>query len=203
MLTKIKKNNFSVLFLSIMSLLMIVGFVMLFIKPLIGVFMIVAAGFINLYLNKNFPDFMESLKNKKTHAGAWVREYSIKHIQGINFVDYEQNIKLKIFQKNISFFDSEKELLNLDFSQIENVLILEEIEQTQKNKSVIARAIVGGLLLGGVGAIVGGISGACPTLKSNKKYFLEISNGPEKIIITAGNDTLKQIKNSISSQVKG
>ena len=80
---------------------------------------------------------------------------------------------------------------------------MEEIEQTQKNKSVIARAIVGGLLLGGVGAIVGGISGACPTLKSNKKYFLEISNGPDKIIITAGNDTLKQIKNSISSQVKG
>ena len=83
-------------------------------------------------------------------------------------------------------------------------MILEEIEQTQKNKSVIARAIVGGVLLGPIGAIVGGVSGVSPELKTNKKYFLEFTiNESEKIIITTNNKDLKQIKTTVAEKIQG
>ena len=106
--------------------------------------------------------------------------------------------------------------MNLFFqNKIKNCLILtipkltisrfwKNSNKLKKNKSVIARAIVGGLLLGGVGAVVGGLSGACPTLKTNKKYYLEITtNGPDKVIITTDNNSLKQIKTTIYNQIKG
>lgn len=45
----------------------------------------------------------------------------------------------------------------------------------QQNKSVIGRAVVGGLLLGPLGAIVGGMSGIGTKLKSLGKYALVIN----------------------------
>ena len=154
-----------------------------------------------------YPKEFEKLTNsqQKAHtAGAWAKKYKVKHIQGVNFADFEQTLDLTINKNELIFSEQNKELFKINNSEINNLEILEELEQTQKNKSVIARAIVGGLLLGGVGAVVGGLSGACPTLKTNKKYYLEITtNGPDKVIITTDNNSLKQIKTTIYNQIKG
>lgn len=202
-----KNNNFCKVILTIISILVFGGFIFLFIKPLIGILSIIIAGGLNLYLNKRFPNFVKEIKkdNKKVHtAEAWAKKYKVKHIQGVNFADFEQTLDLTINKNELIFSEQNKELLNINNSEINNLEILEELEQTQKNKSVIARAIVGGLLLGGVGAVVGGLSGACPTLKTNKKYYLEITtNGPDKVIITTDNNSLKQIKTTIYNQIKG
>lgn len=63
------------------------------------------------------------------------------------------------------------EILNLHNSQIENIT---EISQNElKDKSTIGRAVLGGVLLGGLGAIIGGMSGI--GTKNVKRYYLIIN----------------------------
>jgi len=202
MLIKINNNDFKCkLFLTLAIISFFTGLVLFFIKTPLGILLLLVSGGLNLYLNKKYPEFIKTFidNNKKTMPEHGLKNFDIIHIQGVKFADYQQKLSCKISDKNIVFSDSEKELLNIESGKIENVMVLEEIEQTQKNKSVVARAIVGGLLLGGVGAIVGGISGATPKLKTNKKYFLEISiPGVKKIIITTDNNSIKEIKKAIT-----
>lgn len=61
----------------------------------------------------------------------------------------------------------------LDYAQITDVSRELETEIIEKNKSVIGRALAGGLLLGGVGAVVGGVSGVGKKqTKKTKMYFI-------------------------------
>jgi len=68
----------------------------------------------------------------------------------------------------ISLYDEHLELsapilkspLTLNYSQITDVYYGVETEIVQKSKSVIGRAVAGGLLFGEIGAAVGAISGA-------------------------------------------
>lgn len=201
MLNKINNSNFKCkLFLTMAIILFFAGIFLFFIKIPLGVLFLLISGGFNLYLNKKYPEFIKSfIDNKKTMPEHGSKKFNIVHIQGVKFADYQQKLSCQISNKVVSFFDSEKEIFKIEFDKIENVMVLEEIEQTQKNKSVVARAIVGGLLLGAVGAIVGGISGTTPTLQTNKKYFLEISViGTDKIIITTDNNSIKEIKKAIT-----
>ena len=62
---------------------------------------------------------------------------------------------------------------NIHHSQIINLKSASTEELIQVNKSVIGRAVVGGLILGPLGAIIGGMSGIGNKDKSiNKKYFI-------------------------------
>jgi len=72
----------------------------------------------------------------------------------INFLHYPNGF---VVEFSIAFSSIK---LGIDLDSIK-YFVLEHQEQViaQKNKSVIGRALVGGLLLGGVGAVVGGVSG--------------------------------------------
>lgn len=193
--------------LNISTVLFVLSIIFLFIIPLLFYITFPTSIFLMIKAKNKYPEKFEKLTNsqQKAHtAEAWAKKYKVKHIQGVNFADFEQTLDLTINKNELIFSEQNKELFKINNSEINNLEILEELEQTQKNKSVIARAIVGGLLLGGVGAVVGGLSGACPTLKTNKKYYLEITtNGPDKVIITTDNNSLKQIKTTIYNQIKG
>lgn len=62
---------------------------------------------------------------------------------------------------------------SVSLSQITNAEVKTESEVIEQNKSVIGRGIVGGLLFGGLGAIIGGMSGT-GTVKRyrNHRYFI-------------------------------
>ena len=79
-----------------------------------------------------------------------------------------------------------KQEAKLNYSQITDVFYGMETEITQKEKSPIGRAFVGGLLFGGVGAVVGAVSGSNPKIKKERHFYFIItytsSNGEEKII---------------------
>lgn len=79
-----------------------------------------------------------------------------------------------------------KQEINLNYSQITDIFYGLETEITQVNKSVIGRAVAGGLLFGGVGAVVGGISGTGTKVKKERHFYFIISytsnTGEDKFI---------------------
>jgi hypothetical protein len=68
--------------------------------------------------------------------------------------------------------------VELQYSQIVNVALLSESEVIEKEKSVIGRGIVGGLLLGPLGAQVGAISGVGTKTKEKQHHYVVINYTP-------------------------
>lgn len=104
------------------------------------------------------------------------------HIEGIKFLNPQEVVNVEILEDSVIIYQKKETILStIPIKTIENVLVLQEFENTEKNKSVIGRAVVGGLLLGPVGAIVGGMSG---TSKNQKmEYYLEITSDNNKILL--------------------
>lgn len=78
------------------------------------------------------------------------------------------------------------QLKTLRYDQIRDVVYTFDIETVKKSKSPIGRAIAGGLLFGGTGAIVGAISGSGSKDKKNYHFYLIINytskNGEDKFL---------------------
>ena len=65
--------------------------------------------------------------------------------------------------------------ISLRYSQITDVYYGIQTEIVSKNKSTIARAVAGGLLFGGAGAVVGAVSGQGVKEKKVNKFLFIIS----------------------------
>lgn len=63
---------------------------------------------------------------------------------------------------------------NILYGDIINISRRQYTETELKEKSVLKRAVVGGVLTGGIGAIVGGMTGIGSKKKTNKIYVVEI-----------------------------
>lgn len=68
-----------------------------------------------------------------------------------------------------------KQEITLNYNQITDVSYGTKTQIVEKNKSVIGRAIGGGLLFGGVGAIVGAVSGSGTKEKKEHHFYFIIS----------------------------
>ena len=68
-----------------------------------------------------------------------------------------------------------KQEATLKYSQITDVFYGLETEIVEKSKSVIGRAVAGGLIFGGIGAVVGGISGTGTKAKKERHFYFVIS----------------------------
>lgn len=94
----------------------------------------------------------------KSNKGSVISDYFmlLEDVGGLNkgqAVDvslYEDHLTLKNF--------TIKQPITLNYSQITDVFYGYTTEIQEKNKSTIGRAVAGGLLFGGAGAIVGAIS---------------------------------------------
>lgn len=74
----------------------------------------------------------------------------------------------------------------IPFTRLCSVKTYSEQEIIEKQKSVLKRALVGGVMLGGVGAVVGGLSGVGNKQKSKERYYIGIeyteTDGTKNII---------------------
>lgn len=78
-----------------------------------------------------------------------------------------------------------KEPIYLMISQITKIGIVNEKQIKEVDKSVVKRAMVGGLLLGPLGAIIGGMDGIGKKEKKKERKFCVInynSNNEEKVL---------------------
>lgn len=111
------------------------------------------------------------------------KNYELLYIEGLQGL---QNCKSKIRLSNNkilyldiwpSCYESRKKSYNIKYENIKKVELLKQIEE--KDKSVIGRAIVGGVLLGPVGAVVGGMSGL--GTKQKKDFYLKITTNSQEL----------------------
>lgn len=79
---------------------------------------------------------------------------------------------------DVALYDEYLEIgakVKLKYDQITDVYYGLQTEIAEKSKSVIGRAVAGGLLFGGVGAVVGAVSGSGTKEIKNKKFMFIIS----------------------------
>ncbi|MGK5512055.1 hypothetical protein [Brevibacillus formosus] len=125
--------------------------------------------------------------------------HGIPHVPAHSGIDlFLLNDKLTMKEKNLSF--------DLPLEQVQAATALSKTDLLTKDKSIIARGVVGGVLLGPLGAIVGGMTGIGK--KNVKGSFLVINYRPkesesiEVIIINMLNMmNAKKLADDITKQV--
>lgn len=115
---------------------------------------------------------MGFLKSKK---GSIISEYfmlledvgQLRRENMVNVVLYDDYLELSA--------PMAKTPITLDYAQITDIFYGAETEIIKKSKSPIGRAVAGGLLFGGVGAVVGAVSGSGTKDKKVTKIYFIIS----------------------------
>lgn len=194
------KNKAFNFFSSLGVIFFLTGIVFFFVKTWLGILLILVSFGFNVYVKKKFPkEFNRVIENAKKQSE--IKTYKLIHIEGLNFFDNNSEIGMRMPENKIEIF-SNAQSKEIFLNEIEHAAILEEITSETKNKSVIARALVGGILLGGVGAVVGGLTALNPDLKKNKNYYLQIKTKTGIDVIFSGKtETLKTIKEQIVKNV--
>lgn len=205
-----KNKKFKIL-LNLLVILLLTGFIFCFIKLPIGLLFIFTFLIFGVILNIKYPneikEFRENAiqKQNKTHAGnSDYKFFNVEHISGIEFAKLNQKCEITVTTKELSFYDDKDNFMaTFDYSEIKNCEVYKEIEQKYKDKSPVCRVITGGILLGPMGAIIGGISSLTPEIEENKKYYLEI-DVPElddNVFIAGKIKDLQEIKRIITERV--
>ncbi len=106
----------------------------------------------------------------------------------------------------------------LEYNRIKSVNFFTEKEIIEKSKSVVGRAVVGGVLLGPLGAVVGGVSGVGDKKKEQTEGYIEIAYSTREdeaeiktiLLKVVGAsigwskfmDTLRKVTNTVQEQSK-
>jgi len=120
-----------------------------------------------------YPDFPEDLSLGdslvKLCSGFTIHDEIISNIPEFN----NGRIRLDLYKNGIKASNNNISIL-IHKSQIICLSEEKRTEIAEKNKSVIGRAIVGGILTGGIGAVVGGVSGVGTKKEKVTKYYLTL-----------------------------
>ncbi|MBU3107137.1 hypothetical protein [Clostridium gasigenes] len=118
-----------------------------------------------------------SIFGKKNKSGN--RSVNLSYMDGLNGYVIGTAVEVSINDENQSVTVKsrayKKPEIHLKLDQITGVTVISEKDVVEKSKSTVGRAVVGGVLLGPLGAIVGGMSGIGNKVKSSTKYFMVIN----------------------------
>lgn len=121
------------------------------------------------------------LKRKKntsntSNSSKVIKLPFVTYISGLDYLSEGQECNLTADEEKLTIKVSKtKNTFNIALDQIVNAGILTKTEAEMKNKSAIGRGLVGGALTGGVGLLLGGLSGVGQKVKKKSKYFLFIN----------------------------
>ena len=96
--------------------------------------------------------------------------FGMKFVKGIPDLQEGQNVGLYLYKDKITLDDNQI----IPLERIKKAVVFTEKELKLKDKSVIGRAALGGLLLGPLGAVVGGVSGVGDKKKEKTLIFLSV-----------------------------
>ena len=174
----------------------------------------------------------EQIKREKEYQKAknqYKKIFELNYKSGIpSILEPTKLLKMGITDETVDFFTNKvsitgkwiayKKLFSINLKDIENVNVIKESEiipAVEENKSVLGRAIAGDVLLGPLGAVVGGMSGVGkktvkPSQKDEKCFIIITYNYKgikinaifelEKLLYANNAEKLKQayiIKNTL------
>ena len=95
-----------------------------------------------------------------------IGEYNKGTAVEVSFDDKNMQMKARTFKKLPVF---------LQLEQITGAVVISEKDIIEKSKSTVGRAVVGGVVLGPLGAIIGGMSGIGNKKKNETHYFMVVN----------------------------
>lgn len=108
----------------------------------------------------------------KSKKGAIISDH-FKLIEDIGTFAKGYMYEVALYEDHLEVISLQKKKVTLDYSQITDVFYGIETELSQKQKSPIGRAVIGGLLFGSTGAVIGAISGSGEkSVKTYHTYFI-------------------------------
>ena len=87
----------------------------------------------------------------------------------VTFLDEEQKIEL------IPSYAKKKEPVYIKYDQLLAFKSLTQKEIIEKEKNVLGRAVIGGVLLGSLGSVIGGMSGIGTKKETDTTYYIVIN----------------------------
>lgn len=115
---------------------------------------------------------MGFLKSKK---GSIISDY-FQCAEQYSWCDAEIMCDIALYDTHLEITPlTAKQPISLDYPQITDVFYGVETDIIQKEKSPIGRALLGGAMFGGVGAVVGAISGGKTKSKKVHRFVFAIS----------------------------
>lgn len=83
--------------------------------------------------------------------------------------------KLELYDDHLRIVAHDKSIRTLEYAQIIDIALTSSLETLSQDKSPIGRAIAGGVLFGGVGAVVGAASGIGQSARHTSRFHLIIA----------------------------
>ena len=122
----------------------------------------------------------------KSKKGSIISDY-FQTVENIGNLGVGNMVDVALFDDHLAISSPVvKQEITLNYSQITDVFYGVQTDIIKKNKSVIGRAIGGGLLFGGVGAVVGAVSGTGTKETKERNIYFIISytsqNGEDKFL---------------------
>lgn len=103
----------------------------------------------------------------------------LTYIEGIEIYPTDFKVTISIDDENnlltIRPRGSNSSLIHIKYEQLIDCATIHDEMVTEKDKSVLGRAIIGGVLTGGIGAIIGGMSGIGTKKNKKKTHYLVIN----------------------------
>lgn len=110
----------------------------------------------------------------KSTKGSLISDY-FKLLEDVGGIKKNNAVDVAIYNDRVEISTVGDKVVKLSLDKITDVYYGVETEITQKNKSVIGRAVAGGLIFGGAGAVVGAISGMGTKDKKKRRFIFIIS----------------------------
>lgn len=114
--------------------------------------------------------FIKKKENQRKQEKGYLETVHVTHVSGIQGLSNGANVRLDLYPDKLMISDK----IIIPLNRIKYAASLMENQLIEKHKSVIGRAIVGGVLFAGVGAIVGGLTGVGTKKKKKRVNFLSI-----------------------------
>jgi len=143
-------------------------------------------------------------KDKRTErikiTNQTIKLITLTHIDGLS--GYGEGVKVK-FSKNPEEIIIDK-TYSIPTKNIESTTFNSSKELTEHQKSVVGRSLVGGLLLGPVGAVVGGISGVGTQKETTMIWIITINykeygNSKTAIFSTEDESVIPRLKSALNA----
>ena len=127
----------------------------------------------------------------------------LEYVEGLKFDNDLKNIFIAFAKDKILLHtDGKRHLLNLEYSEIDNVKIYTEPEFRTSYVKGLATSLVGGMAFGAIGFILGGvIGGVCQKELYCIEFVVKTPDGEGSLVLSGNKDKVREVYRKIAGKL--